>query len=145
MTEKWYYKGIECSAHSYPESGVVFVSGFNHDLFFSTLEDANETDISSAFLDPAPLPEERVELREEQECLYAAIQTLPPKARADRLAALHRRPSLSRYRTPIAYPGHHCQDYLLPGLYEVALGAHPTAREDQGVLTAKPYYPGGMI
>ncbi len=29
MTEKWYYKGIECSAHAYPESGVVFVSGFN--------------------------------------------------------------------------------------------------------------------
>jgi len=51
-------------------------------VFFSTLEDANETDISSAFLDPAPLPEERVERREEQECLYAAIQTLPPKARA---------------------------------------------------------------
>ncbi len=51
-------------------------------LFFSTLEDANETDISSAFLDPAPLPEERVEQQEEQACLYAAIQTLPPKARA---------------------------------------------------------------
>ena len=51
-------------------------------LFFSTLEDAIETDPSSAFLDPAPLPEERVEQREEQECLYAAIQTLPPKARA---------------------------------------------------------------
>ncbi len=51
-------------------------------LFLSTLEGANETDISSAFLDPAPLPEERVQQQEEQACLYAAIQTLPPKARA---------------------------------------------------------------
>src|SRR5215469_3268527 len=51
-------------------------------FFFPTLEGANETDTFSAILDPTPLPEEWVEWREEQEYLYAAIQSLPPRARA---------------------------------------------------------------
>ncbi len=51
-------------------------------LYFSTLEDANEIDSLSTLLDPAPLPEEWAEQQEEQGCLCAAIQTLPPRARA---------------------------------------------------------------
>ena len=53
-----------------------------HQQLFSTLEDANEIDGSSALLDSAPLPEEWAEQQEEQECLCAAIQTLPPRSRA---------------------------------------------------------------
>ncbi len=51
-------------------------------FFFSALENAGEEECLIALLDPAPLPEEQAEQQDEQKRLCAAIQTLPPKARA---------------------------------------------------------------
>lgn len=54
-------------------------------VLFSELEYADEeedTPVLSILLDPAPLPEELTEQREEQDYLRAAIQTLPSKSRA---------------------------------------------------------------
>ncbi len=51
-------------------------------FFFSVLEDVGEEGYLTALLDPAPLPEEQAEQQDEQKRLCAAIQTLPPTARA---------------------------------------------------------------
>lgn len=54
-------------------------------VLFSEVEHANEeedTSVLSILPDPAPLPEELMEQHDEQDCLRAAIQTLPSKSRA---------------------------------------------------------------